>query len=278
MQTPKVFFILLFLSCISCSNDSQDKSVQKANHSNEELTYLNDDLDKLKEKELNKASSNGDEVQNSTSNKNVNYDRLHKLIIYGKADFADIRKALTDKNEAALTNTVHALYAMRSQRTVSNLLFDLWNMEKDKYPELSWNEISKAPSRIALASTINRIQVINTDEYKDYIRSFKNDDNEFHIAQVVISLGFNGSPDDIEYIKEKADGDNHYVAQSAITALAIMGGNQARDAMIELAELHENSPRGDLIKTLLKQTYNWPSTSNDIFDLEKAKKDIESIH
>jgi HEAT repeat protein len=83
------------------------------------------------------------------------------------------------------------------------------------------------------------------------------DDHEFHRAQVVVALGLNGDPDDVEYIKEMANGDNHYVTQSAISSLAIVGHVKAKDAMIELYEKHRGTARGRLILDLLKKAYKW---------------------
>ncbi len=185
----------------------------------------------------------------------VNYDLLQKNIIYGKASLADVRKALTQRNVGALTNTIHSLYNLRWHRGVYHLINDMWSTKKEKYPELAWDLIQKTPTRLALASTINRIQIINIDEYLDFIRSHKEDEHEFHRAQVVIALGFNGETQDIDYIKSMASEDNHYVAQSAISALAIMDSMPARDAMAELWKDNRNTEKGVLIKTLLKKAY-----------------------
>lgn len=274
MKVCCVFFCLL--SLISCSDNSENST--KIHSQDSKKDNLSSQLDKVTEDKVSQISSDltiektkkPAKTEQEKKTTVLNYERLQKKIIYGNASFADVRRALTDTNTSELTNTIHALYSMRGHRGVYNLLFDMWKLNKDKFRELAWEQISKPPARIALASTINRIQIINTDEYKNYIRSFKNDKHEFHLAQVVVALGFNGDPDDIEYIKAMANGENHYVAQSAITALAIMGGNQARDAMIELLDIHKDTPRGDLIKTLLKKAYDWPPSSKDIFNLEKA--------
>jgi hypothetical protein len=202
------------------------------------------------------SSSNEQKTQPATPDKKIiNYDFLQKNILYGRATLADARKVLTQRDIGALTNSIHALYNMRWHRGVYHLIYDLWNVKKEKYPELAWDLIQEAPVRIALASTINRIQIINTDEYLEYIRAHKEDDHEFHRAQVVVALGFNGESGDIEYIKSMVNGDNHYVAQSAISALALMDSNQARDAMAELWKEYRGTKKGILIKTLLKKAY-----------------------
>ena len=54
-----------------------------------------------------------------------------------------------------------------------------------------------------------------------------------------------------------SDGDNHYVAQSAITGLSLFGGERARDVLIELAEKHRGTPRGDLMVEMLRKAYRW---------------------
>jgi len=186
----------------------------------------------------------------------INYQLLRRKITYGRATLAEVRQALTENDTGKLTNTLHALYSMRWHRGVIHLLHDMWDGKKKQYPELAWDIIDKAPARIALASTINRIQMTGAEEYLGYIRSHENDEHEFHRAQVVIALGLNGDPGDIPYIKSMAEGDNVYVAQSAITALSLMGHKPASDAMIELWFKYRGTPRGNLIQELLQQAYN----------------------
>ncbi|MBT7952458.1 MAG: HEAT repeat domain-containing protein [Gammaproteobacteria bacterium] len=185
------------------------------------------------------------------------YEDLSQKITYGKATALEVRNALTEQNPAALSNTMHALYSMRWQRVIVYLLNDLWKLDKNKYPDLAWNLIEKPPVRIALASTINRIQIHDTKEYKDYIRAHKYDEHEFHRAQVIISLGLNKNPKDVPYLQEMGEGNNNYVAQSAITALALMHHVLARDAMVTIWGKYANDPRGDLILEVLKKAYDW---------------------
>jgi hypothetical protein len=188
--------------------------------------------------------------------RNIDHDLLRRKLIYGKATLAEVRQTLTEKDTGGLTNTMHALYSMRWHRGVTNLLQDMWELNKNKYPELNWDSIAEAPVKIALASTINRMQTVSIKEYEDYIRSHKKDAHEFHRAQVVIALGLNGDPTDVEYIKSMADGDNHYIAQSAITGLSLMNNNKARDALLQLWSKYKGDPRGKLMKEILQQAYN----------------------
>ena len=185
------------------------------------------------------------------------YQELRQKITYGSATIPEVLKALTEQDAGALANTMHALYSMRWNRNIYKLLIDLWQLKKEKYPGLAWNLFAEPPVRIALASTINRIKIFDTEEYKTYIRAHENDEHEFHRAQVVIALGLNGDPVDIPYIKGMAEGNNIYVTQSAITALALMDAPQARDTLIELWENHKGSPLGHLIMEVLGKAYKW---------------------
>lgn len=185
------------------------------------------------------------------------YDKLRQRIYVGKATTVEIRQALSEEDPYALTNTVHGLFAMRWHRAVHHLLRAMWIDNRDMAPQLAWQQISTAPVRLALASTINRTEITGTDEQLAYLRSYQDDLHEFNRAQVVIALGFNGDPADLSYVKSMADGGNHYVAQTAITALALMGGNRARDAMIDLWQQHQDSERGDLLLELLQKSYRW---------------------
>ena len=193
----------------------------------------------------------------------IDFEQLQKKIAYGQANLAEIRQALTAKDSSTITNIIHAMYSMRWLRGAQYVLEDMWQLKKDNHPEFNWPLIENAPARLALASTLNRIKIIETDEYLAYLRSFKYDDDEFNRAQVVVAMGFNGSPSDLDYIREMADGDNHYVAQSAITSLALFGGNQARNIMIDLWKKHGKTGRGKLLLDLLKQSYKWQPPPED---------------
>ena len=186
---------------------------------------------------------------------NYRYQLLQK-ITYGNASLREVREALSDTDDVALlTNIIHALHSMRWNRGVVNLLDDIWLIHKNKYPELAWEQLAKVPVRIAVASTITRIQIFNTEEYKTYIREHKYDEHEFHRAQVTMSLALNSDPLDVPYLKEMADSESVYVTQTAITALGIMGNTQARDALYELAGKYRNDDRGRLIREVLLKAY-----------------------
>lgn len=192
------------------------------------------------------------------------YNKLREKILIGRATLYEVKQALTEKDPYALTNTIHGLFAMRWHRGVYHLLHDMWNKPQSLDSQLARQAISSAPARIALASTINRIEIVGTDEQLSYIRSYKDDPHEFNRAQVVIALGLNGYLADIQYIKLMADSENWYVAQSAITSLALMGGKKARNAMIDLWEKYQDSSKGQLLKTLLKKAYQWVPVAENI--------------
>jgi hypothetical protein len=52
-----------------------------------------------------------------------------------------------------------------------------------------------------------------------------------------------------------ADGENVYVAQSAITALALMAHPQAEQALRDLAPKYSDDQRGILIREVLEKAY-----------------------
>ena len=185
------------------------------------------------------------------------YDVLREKITFGNANFSEVREALTEPDILNLTNTLHALYSMRWHRAVLHLLQNIWERKREKYPELAWDLLEKIPPLIALASTINRIRIFNTDEYKAYIRSHRYADHEFVRAQVVVSLGLNGDPDDVDYLVKMVNSSNHYVVQTAMTSLALMGHVRAKEAMITLEDEYTDEPRGKLLRELLKKAYQW---------------------
>lgn len=197
-----------------------------------------------------------DEAGEAAAYSDLIYQNLQKKILFGGATLAEVRQALTDNNPASLTNTVHALFAMRWHRGVYRMLYDMWESKHEKYPEINWNGIEKEPVKIALASTLNRVQISDTAEFQNYIRQFEQHEHEFVRAQVVIALGFNGDPEDIDYIKSMLVSDNDYVSQSAITSLGLMGNNEARDLLIELGGQYKGTDRGAIINGILRDAYN----------------------
>ena len=211
-------------------------------------------------------------AQHAPLGQQPNYDALRRKIASGMATLAECRKALTETDVGGLTNTVHALYSMGWHRGVYHVLHDMWNKDRAKYPEFAWDLIVKAPVRIALASTINRLELSGSNVYLDYIRAHKYDKHEFHRAQVVVALGLNGNPEDIKYIKSMADGDDHYVVQSAITALALMNSKKASDALIELWKKYRDTPRGNLIEEVLQRAYNLVPHKRVVDAREENKK------
>lgn len=189
----------------------------------------------------------------------AHYRALHEKIAYGKASLAEIRMALTEPNHLALLNVMQALYAMKWHRGVIHLLNGLWTGDKERYPELAWKEIEDAPTRIALASTINRVRVTNTKPQLDYIRQFIDNDDRLIGAQVAVALGFNGDAKDLDTLKNYSAGDNPYIAQSAITGLGLFGSEQAQNVLIDLLQRYKETNRGELIKEVLKRGYDWPA-------------------
>lgn len=183
------------------------------------------------------------------------FDRLRQKIIYGSATLAEVREALTENDPFALTNTVHALYSMRWHRGVFKLLYEMWEKKHDKYPEINWQQIEQPPVRLALASTLNRIQISDTKVFQDYLRSFRDHAHEFTRAQVVVGLGFNGDPADIPYLRAMIEAENDYVAQSAITGLGLMSNNEARDSLIDLRKNFKGKPRLAIIDAVLRDGY-----------------------
>lgn len=186
------------------------------------------------------------------------YEILHKKIASGNASLAEVRMALSEPEPLILSNVMQALYSMRWHRGVLRLLEGLWTLEQEKYPELAWTEIGQAPTRIALASTINRIKIVNTAPYQDYIRQYINSEDNLIGAQAAVGLGFNGDPKDLPSLQKLGGGENAYIAQSAITGLGLFGSHQARDALIELLQSFKETNRGQLIREVLKHAYKWP--------------------
>lgn len=184
------------------------------------------------------------------------YETLQKKITYGEATMAEMRQAFTNRDVLGLCNTIHALYSMRWHRGALNILDAMWALNRDQYPEFSWDLIENPSARIAVASTLSRIDPHNSD-YLKYIRSQMDTEIDFNRAQVAVALGFNADPQDVPYLKANSEGDNVYVVQSAITGLALMNNVQARDALVELLKDNRNTAKGELISNVLKQAYSW---------------------
>ncbi len=257
----RLLLILTLGLLIACSDDktaASDKSSEQSNGAVTDNTSAQPSASSAEtESDKNNVEAESGQEAAPLITKESTFKHLRKVITFGDASLAEVKQALTQEDIGELTNTMHALYSMRWHRGVYYILYDLWHLKKDKYPDFAWTAIESIPARIALASTINRIQIYDAEEFQDYIRAHMYDEHEFHRAQVVVALGLNGNPDDVDYIKEMAAGDNAYVAQSAISSLAMVGHEKARDAMIDLYNQHQDNARGDLLQSLLKKAYDW---------------------
>lgn len=186
-------------------------------------------------------------------------DRIRR----GEASFNEIRQALSNPDIGAVTNVFHAMYSMRWQRLSMRLMLAVWRQDdtlRERYPELAWDALSSVPVRLALASTLLRIQSpsypeAHTEPYLKYLLEHRYDKHEFHRAQVVVALGLNGNPDDIDYLLEMAAGDNPYVVQSAVTSLGLMRSPRAMRGLGSLWKQHRGTPRGELIEQVLRRVY-----------------------
>ena len=56
---------------------------------------------------------------------------------------------------------------------------------------------------------------------------------------------------------EMVKSNNRYVTQTAITSLALLGHENAKDAMVELEDEYRDGPRGELLRELLEYAYKW---------------------
>lgn len=186
-------------------------------------------------------------------------DRIRR----GEASFVEVRQALSNPDIGAVTNVFHAMYSMRWQRLSMRLMLAVWQQDdslRERYPELAWDALASVPVRLALASTLLRIQSssqpeADTDPYLKYLLEHRYDAHEFHRAQVVVALGLNGNPDDIDYLLEQAAGDNPYVVQAAVTSLGLMRSPKAKRGLGSLWKQHRGTPRGELIEQVLRSVY-----------------------
>jgi len=184
-------------------------------------------------------------------------DALRQKIAARQASMADIKQALSTGGPGDIANAMHALYAMRASSMARSLMFDIWRNLQQEHPDLHWETLQLPVIRVALASTMNRIAAGTIPEFLDYIRSQSDSEESLVRAQVAMALGLNGDVQDIDLLVGGAAGDDHYVAQSAITGLAFMYIPQARDRLIELSGKYDNTPRGRLINEMLQSAYGW---------------------
>ena len=257
-------FELLFLSgCNQQDDGAQNISVTPVEPSGipdpQEISAAPADISKIPEQ----SAETGNIATEEIIVNHPNYADLQRKITYGHADLAEMRQAFTNRDMLGLCNTIHALYSVRWHRGALNILDAMWGLNRGKYPEFSWDLLEKPSARIAVASSLNRINPQNSD-YLKYIRSQIDTEDDFNKAQVAVALGFNGDPQDVPFLKAASEGNNAYVVQSAITGLALMNNVPARDALVDLLGRNKNTAKGELISNVLKQAYSWvPETPSD---------------
>ena len=187
------------------------------------------------------------------------YAILRSKVAAGVATMAEVHAALTERDTDGIADTMHALYSLRWSRMAHALYDDLWLLHRDGHPDFAWRQIEAIPARIALAGTLARIRGRDAKEFLAYIHAHKYDTDGSHRAQAVIALGRNGDPGDVDYLIEMAGADSVYVAQSAATALALVGHPRARDELIRLWGEEKDEDKKAHLARMLLQAYAWQS-------------------
>lgn len=174
---------------------------------------------------------------NSGSAQQYSYDALQNRIIRGQAKFEEILYALTDDQPSRLSNVFHSLSLYRDDNRIFVLLTDIWKDNRTDHPELSWAAMSDPHARVALATTLARIDKDNYSGYYSYVMlNVQNDDSEVR-ANSAIGLGFIGGDQDIGTLREMIISDPITgVAANAATALILIGTKAAEDALEGLLE------------------------------------------
>ncbi len=196
-------------------------------------------------------------AEDAPSEPEVDYTQLQLRVVNGQASFPEVVRALSDADVARLVNTVHMMHSQRWQRASVRLLLALWRQQDTvAFPgDLNPERFAKPPVRLALASTLLRMEAPGRDAYLRYLLEHRYDAHEFHRAQVVIGLGLNRNPKDVDYLEEMASSGNDYVVQAAVTALGLMQDLRARQALGRLWERHRGGALGELIEGVLARVY-----------------------
>jgi HEAT repeat protein len=184
------------------------------------------------------------------------YERTREAIRASTATLDAILEALTEEDVEGLANTLHALYLMGERPWVLQLLRALWNEDLDAYPELDWGRLSAPAARVALASTLARLEPARRESYLGYLRRALAEPDPFVRAQAAVGLGFAGEPADVPALAELALGGAAYDGEAAVKALGIHGSESARLALLALRD----APRLDrrrraVVRQVLLEAY-----------------------
>ncbi len=188
----------------------------------------------------------------------AHYDGLRQSIMQSTASLAAIVEALEQPYTLGVANTLYALHKMHFVRPVHHLLDALWQNNQSRYPNLNWEAINSNTGRIALATTLMRIKVKNTEAYIEHIRTHQDSEDPQVLSQVGMALGFNGEMNDLPYLERLAESETPKIAEGAITGLSTFQGNKAKRVMIGLAKKYEGTARGNYLKQMLRDFYGWP--------------------
>lgn len=182
---------------------------------------------------------------------------LQQRIREGRASIKDIKQALGVGEVGDVANALTALYSMRRNAEVRELLYALWRDERQQYADLPWERLQHPVVRTAIAAVMNRIAAGTVDELLTYLRGQAEHEDKLVRAQVALALGMTGDLQDLPLLQRYADGDNEYVAQSAILGLGYVYHKQAKEALISLHNTHQDNARGHYIAGILRDVYQW---------------------
>lgn len=198
------------------------------------------------------------EVTIAEASRRAHYDGLRQTIMQSKATIPTIVEALEQPYQLGVANTLYALHKMHFFRPVHHLMDALWQNNQSKYPNVNWAAINSDNGRIALATTLMRVKVKNTEEYIQYIRTHQDSEDPQVLSQVGMALGFNADINDLPYLERLAESDTPKIAEGAITGLSTFQGNKAKRVMIGLAKKYDGTARGKFLKQMLRDFYSWP--------------------
>lgn len=161
-------------------------------------------------------------------------DLTRERIRLQEATREEVLDALEEDEVRGLANTVHVLYFMAGAGWVRDLLQALWEQDLRAYPTLHWGRLSAPAVRVALASTLARLDPPGREVFLAYLRQALSDPESFVRAQAAVGLGLSGTDEDAPRIEALARGGGPYDAEAAVKALAILGTEAGRAALLRL--------------------------------------------
>jgi hypothetical protein len=176
-----------------------------------------------------------------------------ELCTNGKAGQTDLLKVLNIRNPHEVNTAVMYSIKYTIALTAADVYKAVWEGDANRYPVLDMEYLNQPVIRLAVASALATIDPDNRNEYKPYIISQLDSENNEVRKYAVMAIGNAGDEKDMEHLKDTVKLHNgEYLSQAATSMLLIDETSAVAALEVLREEFGIESENGKLITDIIK--------------------------